>query len=222
MTIGFRTRPSIRRFLLVAGVLAASLAALFAVVLADTRTTNFETFSPGTVDGQDGWSSFGAAGRGCGVYDHAIVNNSSAPASFGARSLRISNAVTSGCFGDQTFSSSLADEAGETSAQNNGYSGGTRQPFFEARFDIASAVPGAEQPGLQLTVSPDRGDGARMSWVRIFDSPAGLGMEFSDYQYPDATFNYTTFASGLDRSQPHTISHHYGAAGRPSRSHRYR
>jgi hypothetical protein len=200
-----RFRLIVQKRLISAGVLVLALAAAAIVVYAASRSTNFESFTPGTVDGQDGWSSFGAAGRGCGVYDHQIVDNTGAPAGFGARSLRISNAVTSGCFGDQTFSSSVADEAGETSAQNGGLSGGARQPFYEAQFQIASAVPGAEQPGLSLTVSPDRGDGARMSWVRVYDSPSGLGMEFSDYQYPDAAFTYTTFATGLDRSQPHTV-----------------
>ncbi|HYO87637.1 MAG TPA: hypothetical protein VER79_03260 [Candidatus Limnocylindrales bacterium] len=194
-----------RSAVLLIALLASLLVASFAAVEAASRGTNFENFTPGTVDGQDGWSSFGTAGRGCGVYDHYVVDNVGAPASFGARSLRISNAVTSGCFGDQTFSHSVADEAGETSAQSGGLSGGTRQPFFETTFDVASTVPGAEQPGLSVTVSADRGDGARMTWMRIFDASGGLGMEFSDYQYPNAAFTYTTFASGLDRSQPHTV-----------------
>ncbi|HYO88759.1 MAG TPA: hypothetical protein VER79_08925, partial [Candidatus Limnocylindrales bacterium] len=191
-------------FVLIA-LLASLLVVSFAAVEAASRGTNFESNTPGTVDGQDGWSSFGTAGRGCGVYDHYIVDNVGAPASFGGRSMRISNAVTSSCFGDQTFSHSVADEAGETSAQSGGLSGGMRQPFFETTFDVASTVPGAEQPGLSVTFSADRGDGARMTWVRVFDAPGGLGMEFGDYQYPDAAFTYTTFASGLDRSQPHTV-----------------
>ena len=191
--------------LFAAGIMGLILVVFASAVLADSFTISFETYNTGTVNGQDGWSSFGTAGSGCAVYDHQIVNNSGAPASFGTRSLRISNAVTSGCFSDQTFSRSFLNEAGESSAQSSGYSGGTRQPFFDARFDIASAVPNAEQPGLSVTVSADRGDGARMNWLRIYDTPDGLGMEFSDYQYPDAAFEYTTLVNGIDRSVPHTI-----------------
>ncbi len=181
--------------------------------LADSLTINFETYAVGTVNGQDGWSSTGAAGSGCAVYDHAIVSNSGAPASFGTKSLRMSNAVTSGCFSDQTFSKSLANEAGETSAQNGGMSGGTRQNYFEAQWDFASTVPGAEQPGLSVVASPDRGDGARMSWVQMRDTSAGLEINFNDYQRSnDPTcsntiggFVQTTIATGLDRTLPHKI-----------------
>ncbi|MFN8378243.1 MAG: hypothetical protein U0452_06180 [Anaerolineae bacterium] len=187
------------RYVLVVVALLSVLVVFVATVLADSFSLNFETYTPGTVNGQDGWVSTGAAGLDGAVFDHQIVNNS------GARSLRISNAVTSGSFGNQTFSRSLVDEAGETSAQSNAYSSGSRQPFFDAQFDIASTVPNAEQPGLSVTISADRGDGARMNWLRIYDSPNGLGLEFSDYQYPNDAFTYTTLANGMDRSVPHTI-----------------
>jgi hypothetical protein len=138
------------------------------------------------------------------------------------RSFRISNAITSGSFGDWAFSKSLMDEAGESTADNGGFSGGTRQPHFEVSFDIASAVPGSEQMGLQISVSPDRGDGARMSFLRFRDNPDGLSVEFVDYQdaapFGSATdladgcnltaedgFVSTIVASGLDRSMPHRI-----------------
>ena len=118
---------------------------------ADSNTIGFDAYALGTIHLQDGWSSAGAAGSGCAVYDHAVV------ASGGGNALRISNAVTSGCFGDQTFSKSLVDEAGETSAANDGMSGGTRETHFESEFTLSSMVPGAEQPGLYMSVSPDRG-----------------------------------------------------------------
>jgi hypothetical protein len=152
------------------------------VVKADSAAIDFETYATGTVNGQDGWSSTGSAGSGCAVYDHAVVANSGAPVSFGAKSLRISNAVTSGCFGDQTFSKSLLQEAGETSAVNDGWSGGTRQAHFDAQFALASVVPGAQQPGLVMSVSPDRGDGARMSYLRFEDQADGVHTFFDDYQ----------------------------------------
>jgi hypothetical protein len=187
----------------------------------DTVAVDFEspTYTTGTINGQDSWSSTGAAGSGCAVYDHA-VDSSGGTTGFGARSLRISNAVTSGCFGDQTFSKSLPDEVGETTAHNGGMSGGARRPHFEAEWSFASTVPGAEQPGLSVVASPDRGDGARMSWVQMKDTPSGLEVNFSDYQdfapfgsnsnHADGRsgsdgFYQTTVATGLDRTVPHTI-----------------
>src|SRR5262249_13709110 len=135
---------------------------------ADSSTIDFETptYTTGSIDGQDGWSATGA-------YDYGVVATSGfgSPPGFAAQSFRISNAITSGSF-DWAFSKSLADEAGEPGADNGGFSGGSRQPHFEVSFDIASAVPGAEQPGLQISVAPDRGDGARMSFLKFRDTPA--------------------------------------------------
>ena len=174
-------------------------------VFADSLRVDFESFSLGNVNEQNGWSKTGS-------YDVEIVSNTSAPPSFGSQSLRISNAVTSGAFGDQLFSASLNDEAGESTALNGGLSGGTRQPFFQASWDVASTVPGAEQAGLQVTASPDRGDGARMSWIQVADTPGGLDVNFYGY---DTTlggtcsdlinFVYSSPVSGLDRTVPHNI-----------------
>jgi hypothetical protein len=202
---------------------AIGLSAIAAQTSADTVSAiNFEAFSTGTVNSQDDWSSLGAAGSGCAIYDHAVVINSSAPATFGTKSLRISNAVTSGCFGDQTFSKSLVDAAGESVASADGgtVSGGTRQSHFEAQWDFASTVPGSEQPGLAVVASPDRGDGARMSWIQMADTPAGLAVNFYDYRDEHVAgttsnladgcgasddFFLTNIASGLDRTAPHTV-----------------
>ena len=144
-----------RRFLILSKFVVLCLSLIFLIAgwsptaLAADLVINFENppYATGTINGQDGWSSLGSAGSGCAVYDHALVANTYGYATFGAQSLRISSAVASGCFGDQTFSKSLPNEAGETSAQNGGFSGGTRKPFFEAQWDFASTVPGAEQIG---------------------------------------------------------------------------
>ncbi len=184
-----------------------------AIALADTASVNFETYTLGTVDGQDGWSSDGAAGSGCAVYDHAVANNTYGYASFGTKSLRMSNAVTSGCFGDQTFSKPISDEAGEATAEGLPALGGVRKPHFEAEWDFASTVPGAEQAGLSVVASPDRGDGARMSWVQMTDTLTGLAVNFYDYQsgavevgcITGDNFIFTSVATGLDRTVPHRI-----------------
>lgn len=150
---------------------------VFILVSAAAAQINFEppTFVPGSPNLQNGWSK-------TGPYDQVIHTNVGAPPSFGLQSYRISNAVTSGSFGDHTFSSSIANEAGETSAQNGGLSGGIRKNRFESEFSIASVIPGALQPGLLFSMSPDRGDGARMSYLRFEDQADGIHVFFDDYQ----------------------------------------
>jgi hypothetical protein len=187
-------------------VLLAALILPLAIVTADSSAIKFEptAYAPGSIHNQDGWVSLGSAGQGCAQYDHAVVNNSGAPATFGTQSLRMSNAVTSGCF-DGTFSKPLVNEAGETSAENGGLSRGVRQNYFETQWQFASTVPGAEQPGLSVVASPDRGDGARMSWVQMADTPGGLAVNFFDYQRGVADFVQTNVASGLARNVAHTI-----------------
>jgi len=178
---------------------------------ADSNSINFEPpgYAPGSPNGQDGWQATGSAGSGCALYDHQIVNNSlypAAPASFGAQSLRISNAATSGCFGDQTFSKSLVNEAGETSSTNGGMSGGTRQRHFEAQFAVASTLS-TQQVGMAMSISPDRGDGSRQSYLRLEDGPTGINVFFDDVQGTTnpANFVETQVAAGLSRSVAHTM-----------------
>jgi uncharacterized repeat protein (TIGR01451 family) len=171
---------------------------------ADANATDFENFALGDINGQNGWAS-GHGSSFCPVYDVAAVANTYGYPSFGTQSLRISNAITCGSFNDQTFSPSLANEAGETAAGTSTYSGGTRQPYFEAQWDFASTVPGSEQPDLSVVASADRGDTMRMSWLQMQDTPAGLQVNFEDYQHSLLNFVTTPIATGLDRTVPHTI-----------------
>jgi hypothetical protein len=175
-----------------------------AVTLADSNSINFESYLLGTIDNQDGWSSDGAAGSGCATYDHE-VDSSNGVTGFGSQSLRISNSVTSGCFGDQTFSKSLVNEAGESVATNNGMSGGTRQPHFEAQFSFASTLA-TYQAGMAMSVSPDRGDGSRMSYLKFQDDAAGMDVFFVDVSGTTSpvSFDEHQVANDLLRSVPHT------------------
>jgi hypothetical protein len=149
-------------------------------IAASSYSTDFESYNLGTIDSQDGWSSIGSVTGSCALYDHA-VSDSLGKLGFGSQSLRISNAVVSGCFGDQTFSKSLSQEAGESLAENGGQSGGLRQKYFEAQFDLAT-TSSSQQTGLYMSVSPDRGDGARMSYLRFEDKADGIHVFFDDYQ----------------------------------------
>lgn len=161
-------------------------------VSCDTNSS-FDSFVPGSVNGQGGWSS-------TGPFDQAVTTNNRY-STFGCQTLRISNAVTSGSFGDQTFSYSIPNEAGETTAQNGGKSGGIRQTHFEASFDLGVATS-SYQPGLSMSVSPDRGDGARMSYLRFEDQADGTHVFFDDYFAGD--FRETEIAT-LNRTAPHNI-----------------
>ena len=187
-------------FLVASGLMLAS----GRQALAGTYGTNFESFTLGDVNGQDGWMS-GHGSSFCPVYDVDVVSNTYGFLGFGFKSLRISNAITCGSFNDQTFSKSLTDEAGETSAPTSAFSGGTRQPYFEAQWDFASTVPGSEQPGLSVVASADRGDTMRMSWLQMQDTPTGLQLNFEDYQHSILDFVTTPIATGLDRTVPHTV-----------------
>lgn len=185
-----------------------SLALLLLVrpAFADTVTVNFEDppYTLGVINAQDGWSSLGAAGSGCAVYDHA-VNGALGTTGFGLQSLRISNAVTSGCFGDQTFAKPLVNSVGETSATAGSFTVGSKQTHFEMQFDIASTVPASEQPGLFLSVSPDRGDGSRMSYVGFQDTAGGLKIIFYDVQGTTNPANFVLTDLGTYSRAPHTI-----------------
>jgi hypothetical protein len=182
----------------------------------DIGPINFEppTYALGDIDGQDGWSATEANGFD---YDQEVVANGNFPGAgadcFGSQSWRDSNAVTGTSFGDQPITPSLPDDAGETDASSDPLppgdplSDGPTQPFFEAVWQFASAVPDAEQAGLVLNVSPTRGDESRASLLRLEDKPDGLQVVFFDVQGTATTANFvaTTVATGLDRSVPHTI-----------------
>lgn len=162
-------------------------------------TNSFDTGIVGSVNGQEGWES-------TGPFDQSIVENNYGYNSFGCKSLRLSNSVTSGSFGDQTFTYSVTNEAGESVSTNGGKSGGVRQNHFEAEFDFATTTP-VEQTGLAVSVSPDRGDGSRMSYLQLKDEAAGITVIF--YDTPGTTspanFSPTTIATGLSRLTSHTI-----------------
>jgi hypothetical protein len=163
-----------RRLLAVLVASAAIIApALVTSASADSTSIDFENYTAGGINGQHGWQI-------TGPYDVQVAQHApDSPPGFGTTSLRISNAVTSGSFGDHLFSPSLANEAGEAAAENGGMSGGARQPMFTSQFTVASATGGL-QPGLLASVAPDRGDGARMSSIRLEHQGDGLHITVVD------------------------------------------
>jgi len=210
---------NVRRFAI--GLVIACSAAI--VIAEALPTVTFENFSQGSPNGQFGWKSFGSDGLTCDGhqnYDHMIAPNMTRFASFGRQSLRISNAVTSNCLQDQTFSAPVVNEAGETTAFDANVPRGVRQRTFMFAFDLASTLPASHQQDLQAIASADNGSGGRMSWVRVEDAPGGLQVVFADYQDrppfgsnlnpangrgPEDGFFFTTVATGLDRAAMHRV-----------------
>ncbi len=157
------------------------------------------TYTVGDINGQDGWIKTGG-------FDVVVNAPTTPPTGFGTQSLRFSNAVTSGSFSDQTFAKPLTDSVGETAATNGAFSAGTKQTHFEMEFSIASAVPASEQTGLVMSVSPDRGDGSRMSYLSFADVTGGIEIKFYDVQGTSNPANFVPTVLGTyDRTIPHDI-----------------
>lgn len=162
--------------------------------------TTFESpdYTVGPINGQQGWSMTGS-------YDVAVANvsdfSNASGFGFGDQALRASDAVTSGSFGDQTFSPGLANPAGESPLT-------PAQHYFQASFLIGSTLA-TWQPGLHLSVSPDKGDGSRMSYLRFEDQADGIHVFFDDVTDAGpvgttATFNQSDIAT-LDRTHAHSV-----------------
>jgi hypothetical protein len=151
-------------------------------------------YHTGDINGQQGWQK-------TGPYDVAVANVSGFPAAshyfFGSQALRLSNAITSGSFGDQTFSPGLSDPAGEDGARD-----------FAGGFLIGTAQS-TQQPGLSMSVSPDDGNGSRMSYLRFEDQADGVHVFFVDVKDHGplgtvADFRESDIAT-LDRNHSHLI-----------------
>ncbi|MCL4418599.1 hypothetical protein M1146_00690 [Patescibacteria group bacterium] len=197
---------NIKKFLIGAAAGVLMFGATIVPAFADSVSVNFESplYAISNINGQDGWSKTGA-------FDVAVVSNTYGFGTFGSQSLRTSDAVTSGSFGDQTFAKPLTDSVGETASTNGSFSPGAKQRHFEMQFDIASTMP-TVQTGMHVSVSPDRGDGSRMSYLRFEDATNGINVFFDDVQQPGpcvpvscANFVETQVGTDLTRTVPHTI-----------------
>ena len=75
--------------------------------------------------------------------------------------------------------------------------------MFIAEFAFMSKTS-AHQDGLFLSVSPDSGEGSRMSWVGLQDTPAGIQVSVNDT--PDVDGKFVAHPGPLlGRSSPHRI-----------------
>jgi hypothetical protein len=174
---------------------AIAFAALGLAGIATANTQGPITFNSdqgytlGNINSQQGWSN-------TGVYDANVVSTSLY--GFGDQALQISNAKTSGSFGDQTYSPGV-DPAGA----------GTSLTHFDASFQIGTALA-TYQPGNNVSVSPDNGQGARMSYLRFEEHTNGVHVYFIDVTDKGpvgtvASFNEKDIAT-LSRGTVHNIA----------------
>jgi hypothetical protein len=178
----------IRAFVAAAAVGGLALAASPASAAAASYSTDFTGI---TINDGSGW-------RMTGPFDAEIADGA----------LRISNAVTSGSFGNQLFAPELAVAASDDAANT-----------FHASFTLK---PVDLQPGLRITVSPDNGEGGRGGFISIEHTADGVkvvsaGSFFRAPTVDDAPgdieanglvldWTYTTVAEGLDPSVEHTVA----------------
>jgi len=159
-------RPRISLLCLAACALLTMTSA--ARVHADSIAIDFESpaYTTGSVDGQNAWGGQNPPGIAVnGSIDQGVTNSD---AHTGSQSYRESSVFTSGTFGDQVFSPSLTDRAGEPGSVAGGFAGGTLQPRFTATIWFKSVT--ATGQDAHVVISPDRGDGARMSWIQVSDN----------------------------------------------------
>jgi uncharacterized repeat protein (TIGR01451 family) len=174
--------------------------------MADTVSTSFEGFAPGTVNQagplpwaptykQTGWHSATAdAIPGLpGGYDQAVVPSGGVPG-FGTQSLRHSNAKNEPTaeFLYQTYSRSTMQSAGE----------GLPNTVYDGQFQFTS-LQAAQQQNLYLRISPDNGEGGRMSFVGLRDTPAGIQATIFDTDVEGAFVPYD--AGTYSRTEVHTV-----------------
>src|SRR3954452_5307761 len=161
------------------------------VAVADTVTTDFEppTFHPGSVNGQDRWHSAkpGDVPALPNGYDQAVVA-SRAVAGFGTQSLRHSNAYRepTGEFKYQTYSKSNAVNAGEALPNTE----------FVGQFQFTS-TSAQLQDQLKMSITPDNGEGGRMSYVSLQDTAAGITATI--YDTPNADGGFQAYPAGIYR-----------------------
>jgi hypothetical protein len=178
------------RKLIFAGAAVMALA-IPSAAMADSKTTTFDLLDSGSPNGQSGWTLANPN------YDHTIVDNAVAPKRlFGSKSLRISNAYTTGAF-DQTYSAPVAP-ASDALADHT----------FVSEFQFMPVVE-TEQKDLKVSVSPTDSTGSRMSYVRLQDQSDGVHVYFDEVRPPAPGSTSTDFIetdiATLSRTKVHTI-----------------
>jgi hypothetical protein len=140
--------------------------------------TGFNAVNP--LQPVEGWTYTGGSSYDVGITSAGITGNS----------LQISNARTSGSFGDWPISQVLGTPATETGNQE-----------FVGSFDVQGDT---YREGLQASVAPQTTGGARMSFVSFTDKPGGIQVAFSDAR--NANFRTVPIGTPLTYGSSHRVT----------------
>ena len=149
------------RKIIMGTALALSLALAGTAQAAPAVSTDFDgpTWTTGSVDDKHDWSASNP------LIDQEVVDLSGGN---GDRSLRISNAVTAGSFGDMPQSAPV-DPAGENVDNDT----------LVQSFDFHSASESV-QANLRMSISPSDSQGTRMNFIRLEDRFDGIRVFFNE------------------------------------------
>lgn len=167
------------------------------VNIVEGSVSNFSSFTLGTVNGQQGFSSPGLTDQGV----VAVTRTEDAFDNFGTQALRVSNGTSEPTFNQALQTPPLDTPVGESTAEPTAE---PRNNTFEASFTFATTSAN-EQPNLLLNVGPSDFDEGRMSVIQLQDEPGGIDVVVFEYDADSNTFPPTTIASGLSRTTPHTL-----------------
>lgn len=170
-------KHSVSRLTAIAAVVLTGGAAQAAPIT--TSTTNFDTFTNGTVNAQGGWAV------GNPAFDANVVDLG------GNKALRLSNKVTSGTFGDMPYaprpggvpSSGPGPITDPINSQPSFFAGesstGAAYNKFIGSFDFRS-VSTSLDAGARITISPDSGSGGRQGFIALESTAAGVTVQTFD------------------------------------------
>jgi hypothetical protein len=195
----FALRLRRRLVLTISAIVALALVGATAARADTVGPINFEPsqgYVPGDINGQQGWQKLNP------LYDVKVAPLSAYPAAAGygfqTQALQLSDFFTTFSFGDQTFSPGLLQPAGESPLQTH----------FDASFKIGTSQA-TEQAGLHMSVSPDDGQGARMSYLRFEDQSNGVHVFFVEADNPGPVGTVSDFPETqiavLSRARAHSI-----------------
>lgn len=159
--------------------------------------SDFEDFTIGSVDGQQGWTSAGMMEQAVA----AVARMEAAFSVFGTQALRISNGVAENNFPNSVRSAPLSVPVAESSATPLATD---RNNTFDATFDFGTTSPN-EQVGLQMSISPINDDDGRMTLVRLLDTADGIDVVVFEYDDTTDTFPPVTIVEDLSRAVPHNV-----------------
>lgn len=163
--------------------------------------SNFNTFTLGEVDGQNGFSNQGNMTAAVAV----VSRTGSAFADFGSQALRVEGNTVENIFNAALQTPPLAVRVGESTAAPLNE---TRNNTFDASFDFTTSSE-AYQAGLRINISPSDFDEGRQSVIRLVDNVNGTDIVLFNYERTGPnTGEFTsgeTIVSNLSRTTPHNV-----------------